>query len=179
VVGAAAGERRAIDPGRSSVTVHAFKEGFLSAFAHDHTLRAPVASGWVDRSPGATGVEVHFETRALEVLDPELSASKRASVRETMLGPTVLDRERYPEIVFRSTSVVPHGDERFSVEGELALHGKTRTVRLDVSVKGDRFHGSVPILQSDFGITPVRIAGGTIRVRDELRVDLDIALVAP
>lgn len=170
-------ERRPIDPSRSSVTIHAFKEGFLSAFAHDHTVRSRVASGWIDRS-AAPGVELRFETRALEVLDPELSEKKRASVRETMLGPQVLDAAKYPEIVFRSSSVAAHGENRFTVEGELALHGTTKRIRLEVTTEHDLFRGSVLLLQTDFGITPVRVAGGTVRVKDELRIEFEIALVA-
>lgn len=32
--------------------------------------------------------------------------------------------------------------------------------------------------QRDFGITPVTVAGGTVKVKDELKIDLDISAEA-
>jgi hypothetical protein len=158
--------------------VRAFKEGLLSAFAHDHTVRAPVAGGFIDRS-GDPGVEIRFDARALEVVDQELSPKKRGAVRETMLGPEVLDAARYPEIVFRSRSATHHESGPWSVEGLLTLHGKTRPIRIEAAEEGDRFRGSVLLRQTDFGITPVRVAGGTVRVKDEIRVEFDVVASAP
>ena len=45
-----------------------------------------------------------------------------------------------------------------------------------VSVKpeGDHYKGSVPVRQSDFGIVPISVAGGTVKVKDEIVIDFDI-----
>jgi hypothetical protein len=34
--------------------------------------------------------------------------------------------------------------------------------------------GALTLRQSDFGITPVKIAGGAVRVKDEIRIEFDI-----
>ena len=40
----------------------------------------------------------------MRVRDAKVSDKDRAEIQKTMLGPEVLDVERYPEIVFRSTA---------------------------------------------------------------------------
>src|SRR3954467_13408686 len=48
----------AIDKARSKVTVRVYKSGLFSAFAHDHTISAPISSGELD--PTARRVQVSF-----------------------------------------------------------------------------------------------------------------------
>jgi hypothetical protein len=38
----------AIDPARSTVTVRVYKKGLFSGLAHDHVIKAPIASGTID-----------------------------------------------------------------------------------------------------------------------------------
>jgi hypothetical protein len=37
-----------------------------------------------------------------------------------------------------------------------------------------RYFGDIQIRQRDFGITPIRIAGGTVSVKDELKIEFQI-----
>jgi len=62
------------------------------------------------------------------------------------------------------------------VTGTLNLHGVTKPVEVKVLREGDAYRGSARIKQTDFGIKPVRIAGGTVRVKDEIRIEFDIQL---
>jgi hypothetical protein len=55
------------------------------------------------------------------------------------------------------------------VQGDLTLHGQTHPVTVDVSRQEERYRGAVRLRQSEFGITPVTVAGGTIKVKDEIR----------
>jgi polyisoprenoid-binding protein YceI len=91
-----------------------------------------------------------------------------------MLGPEVLDSARFPEITFESTSVEPRGPEQFLVRGELSLRGLTHPVLATVSRGPRRYTGTGTLKQRDFGITPISIAGGTVKVKDELKIDFDI-----
>jgi hypothetical protein len=45
-----------------------------------------------------------------------------------------------------------------------------------VTVKqaGDAYSGNARIKQTDFGIRPVRVAGGVVKTKDELDVQFDI-----
>jgi hypothetical protein len=43
-----------------------------------------------------------------------------------------------------------------------------------VVLENGHYRGSVPLKQTDFGITPVRIAGGAVKVKDEIKIEFDI-----
>ncbi len=170
-----AAQQRPVDAARSSVHVHVFKSGLFSAFGHEHDIQAPIASGLVETTAGAERVELLFRAAELKVLDPDLKPDDRAQVQSTMVGPKVLDAGRFPEIRFRSKAVTRAG-EGWRVEGELSLHGQTRPVSLRMTESGGRYTGSIKLKQSDFGIEPVTAGGGTVKVKDELRLDFSIVL---
>ena len=75
----------------------------------------------------------------MRVMDKDVSEKDRAEIQETMLGPKVLDAGRFPEIRFRSTAVEPAGAGRWTVRGDLTLHGQTRPVKLDVQSQNGHF----------------------------------------
>jgi hypothetical protein len=166
-------ESRQIDPERSTLTVFAYKSGLFSAFADDHIVRAPIASGSITED-GNLAVEMQIRAADLVALDPGLSASKRAEVQARMLGPDVLDVAQHPDITFASTAIAAAGANRWNVTGRLTLHGQTRPVTLTVARQDGHYRGAVALKQSDFGIRPISIVGGTVRVRDELKIEFDI-----
>jgi polyisoprenoid-binding protein YceI len=91
----------------------------------------------------------------------------------------VLDAARYPQVVFRSTSIEPVAADRWAVAGSLTLHGETHAVRAEVSLADGRYRGVTAFKLTDFGIRPPVVAGGTVRVRDEVRIVFDVALRGP
>ncbi len=168
-------QQRAIDTGKSALTVRVYKAGLLSAMGHNHEIAAPIAGGTVD--PTTRQVELHAHARAMQVRDPGVSDKDRAEIQSTMLGSEVLDAERHPEIEFRSTGAEPLGAGSWRVRGNLALHGQTHAVTLEVREQGaGHYVGSSLFKQTEFGINPVKVAGGTIRVKDEIRLEFDIHL---
>jgi|SRR5882724_614070 len=173
---AAPSDTREVDGRHSTVTVHIYKSGFLSAFGHNHEIQAPIQSGRVKES-ASPSVELRIDARKLRVLDPEASASTRAQIQETMMGTQVLDADHFPEIYFQSSGVEPKGPEHWIVHGNLRLHGKDHPIAVEVTLKGEHYRGSASLRQSDFGITPVTVAGGTVKVKDEVKIEFEIALV--
>jgi polyisoprenoid-binding protein YceI len=171
---AAAPATREMDVARSTLTVRVFKAGLLSAFGHNHEIRAPIARGSFDETADLPSVELQVDARQLRALDPELSDKDRAEVQRTMLGPTVLDSGRFPEIRFRSLTVEKAGAGKWRVHGDLTLHGETRPVLAEVSGEPGHYRGSAVVRQTDFGIQPVRAGGGTIKVKNEVRVEFEI-----
>lgn len=163
---------KTIDTGKSVMTVRVLKSGLFSAFGHEHEVRAPIQQGSfrVD-DPMA---ELAVDARQLRVIDKDVSAKDRGEIQETMLGPQVLDSERFPEIRFRSTRVDRLGDGKWVVHGELTLHGQTHPVEVQVEGVQDHFRGSAEIRQKDFGITPVSVGGGAVKVKNEVRVDFEV-----
>jgi hypothetical protein len=168
-------QERAIDTARSSLRIRVLKSGIFSAFAHDHEIEAPIAEGTVNLS-GDPRVALHLHASEMRVVDPELSADKREEVQRTMEGAEVLDIKQYPEISFQSTTAQKKDQQHWIVGGKLTLHGQTRPVEVAVIPKDDHYQGTAKLRQQDFGITPVAIAGGTVRVKDEVRVEFDIVL---
>lgn len=173
-ISAALGQPRPIDTGASKMTVHVGRAGVFSTFGHDHEIAARIARGTVD--PDARRVELAADVSTLEVRDSGISDKDRRQIQTTMLGPEVLDAQRYPEIAFRSTAVQPAGRNAWRIEGELTLHGQTRPVLVDVRQSDGHYLGTSRFKQSEFGITPVKVAGGTVKVKDEVRLDFDVVL---
>lgn len=169
-------QTREMDVTKSSLTIRVFKSGVFSAFAHDHEIKAPIEKGTIDSSANSR-VQLHVDARKLRVLDPEIAVDKRAEIQRTMEGLTVLDSEHFPDISYQSTTVTKTGDARWEVHGSLDLHGKKQPVVVAVSLQGGHYRGSGSFKQSTFGISPIRIAGGTVKVKDEIRIEFDIVPV--
>jgi len=173
---AASSDSRKIDGPHSTVTVRVYKSGFLSAFGHNHEIQAPIQSGEVKESDSLS-VELQVDAHKLRVLDPEVSEGTRAQIQDTMQGIQVLDVVHFSEIRFQSTAVEPKGPDHWIVHGSLALHGKDRPVAVEVTLKGEHYRGSATLKQTDFGITPVTVAGGTVKVKDEVKIEFEVALM--
>jgi len=103
-------------------------------------------------------------------------------VQDVMVGAKVLEVSRFPEVAFRSRQVsgrrTADGVYALEVAGELSLHGVTRplNVPLRVELSGDRLSatGRAALRHTDFGMTPVSAAGGTVKVKDEIPIDFRI-----
>lgn len=163
----------AFDTNGSKMTVYVYKKGLFSFMADDHVIEAPIARGAYDAAAGSVDVEV--DAAALKVLDPKLSPDTRSQVQRNMEG-KVLDVERYPKISFRSTKIEQTG-RNLKIMGDLTLHGQTRPVSVTADqVDATHFAGSATIRQTQFGITPIKIAGGAVSVRDDVKVEFRIAL---
>jgi polyisoprenoid-binding protein YceI len=168
-------QQRHIETNKSTIAIHVGKSGVFSGFAHDHDVAAPITSGNVNTS-APFSVELRVDARKLRVRDADISEKDRNEIQMTMLGPEVLDSEHHQEIVFTSRTVEPMGEGHWTVRGELTLHGQTKPVTADVSEKAGHYTGRATVKQTDFGIKPVKVAGGTVKVKDEVRVDFDIQL---
>jgi len=169
---AAWGQARSIDGAESKLLVHAFKSGLFSGFADNHEVQAPIVDGTIDE--GVPRVKFVVDSRRMKVLDPQLSTDKRRQVQERMLGPDVLDSARFPTITFESTKVERVGSGQLLVGGRLSLHGVTRSISVTVRNESGRYVGSCTLKQRDFGIMPISIGGGTVKVKNELKIDFDI-----
>jgi polyisoprenoid-binding protein YceI len=172
---------RAIDPAASRLTVKVWKTGFFSAFAHNHEISAPITSGMVRDGDNAS-VKFRVNARGMKVLDPEASASTRAEVEHRMHSAEVLNTEQYSEIAFESTGILSDKIGIYSVSGNLTLHGQTHPIQVSVKqvnigLAGPaKYEGSAKLKQTTFGIQPVSIGGGAIKVKDEVDILFTIVL---
>jgi polyisoprenoid-binding protein YceI len=173
VLAVAAAEDTAIDVQRSTITIHAGKAGILSAAGHDHWIQAPISSGTIGESP-APHVAFTVETAKMTVKpDPKVDAKTQAEIQKDMEELT-LETKKFPEIRFRSSRIEKLADGQWRVAGELSLHGVTKPVSLTVKRTGDSYTARTVLKQTDFGIKPVSVGGGVIKVKNEVEIDFQI-----
>jgi len=164
-----------IDTQKSTLTIYVGKTGAFSGLGHEHEVRAPIQSGTADTG-SHPAVEIHVDARTLRVVDKDESEKDRTDVQQTMLGPEVLDSERHPEIVFKSTSAEAGGAGRWTLRGNLTLRGQTRPVTVQVMLKDGRYTGETTVKQTDFGIKPPGKFG--VRAKDEVKIEFAVLLAS-
>ncbi len=175
--------RYVVDPGPSRLTVQAFAGGMLSAFGHNPKLAMRDLDGEAQfdpESPDKATLIFRVRPAKMEVLG-DAKASDRRDI-ERAAREDVLETDRFPEVVFESpeTNATKVGDGFFRAEmtGNLRLHGETRnlTIPSQLSVMGDmlRANGEVSLRQTDFGIRLYSAAGGTLKVKDEVKLTFEI-----
>lgn len=158
----------------SKITVYAYKTGLFSFAAHDHVIDVPIESGTLDEH--ARTIEFTVRTSSLQVLDPGESEKNKTEIRTTMLSPKLLEADKFPEIAFKSTSVKQTDATTAAVEGVLTIHGVSRPVALTVKRDGKFYVGSAKMKQTDYGLTPVTVAGGAVKVKDEIKVEFRVTV---
>lgn len=98
--------------------------------------------------------------------------------------------EQFPEITFRSTSIEALGEGRFKARGDLTIRDVTKPVEFEAELSGpiaDPFgnirwgvsaQGRIRRLEWGLKYNPALEAGGVV-VGDEVRIEIEGALVAP
>jgi polyisoprenoid-binding protein YceI len=173
------------DASKSSLEIRVSKAVLFSTFGHDHVVKASDFSGTVNMDAehlANASVSMRVPVKSLTVVDPGVSASGRQQVQATMQGDAVLGAARYPEISFRSTQVEhaePEGNGwRVTLTGVLQLHGTQKPISFPAVVHVARgeltAQGDASLLQSDYGIKPIKIAGGAVKVKDRVRIHFEI-----
>jgi len=164
-----------IDTQKSTLTIRVGKTGAFSGFGHEHEVSAPIQSGVADTGSHPS-VEMRVDARALRVTGKDEPEKDRAEVQKTMLGPEVLDSGHHREIIFKSTTAESAGQGRWTLRGNLTLHGQTRPVMVQATLKDGHYTGEAIVKLTDFGIKPPGKAG--VRAKDEVRIEFDVRLTA-
>lgn len=163
--------------------MRAFASGLLSGLGHNPTLAVRDYSGQVSFTPGAladASLEFYVKANSLAVQD-DVSDKDRREI-ERMMKEEVLEVARFPEIAFASKQVAGKqlGDTLYvaKIDGDLILHGVTHRQSLSAQVvPADdtlRANGEFSLRQTDFNIKLVSVAGGALKVKDELKCSFDI-----
>ncbi|MEO8130120.1 MAG: YceI family protein [Bryobacteraceae bacterium] len=180
--------RYLIDKSSSKFTVRAFAGGMLSALGHSPTFGIRKFEGEIEFAPqeaGTSSLRLAVEADSLEVMD-DISSKDRREIEGTM-NKDVLESAKYPAISFETISATVNklGEARYQVSltGKITLHGVTRqlVIPAQVTEMGDmlRAGGEFPLMQTNFGIKLVNAAGGTLKVKDELKFTFDIVARKP
>ncbi len=176
--------RYKLDPHQSRFTVQAFATGMLSVFAHSPTFAVHDFAGSVtfdDDAIKGLRLEIVVNAAALQLVD-KISLADRSEIEGRMRG-EVLETSAYPRITLQasvaSVETITRGRYRVRLQGSLSLHGVTHDFAMDAELlihdDGVRLRGEFPLRLSDYRIKPVTALGGTIKLKDELKLSFDIA----
>lgn len=114
-----------IDPDHSSVRFVARHIGLSKVY------------GRFNRFQGRIRIAEPFEESSVDVVIDAASVDTNADARDTHLrSADFLDVERFPELRFSSLRFVAHGGNRWTIDGDLTLHGLTSDVSLDTTFLG-------------------------------------------
>jgi polyisoprenoid-binding protein YceI len=172
-----------IDAAKSRFTVTAYASGLLSGLGHNPVIAIRDFTGQINFAAeelSKSSLEFLVQAESLTV-QSDVSDKDRSEIERTMKG-NVLETGRYPEVVFASTEVsgTRLGDSLYAlkIQGLLSLHGVTRTQSLVTQmVPGEdslRAYGEFTLRQTDFNIKLVSVAGGALKVKDELKLSFDM-----
>jgi polyisoprenoid-binding protein YceI len=174
-----------LGPGSGRILVKTGREGLAARVGHDLTMEITQWSAHVTVPPDGGF--------AAAMLTAELDLGS-LTVREGTGGAKPLTDRDHRDIqgsarkilgataaaTFTSARVIPSSvgpSSGGTIEGTLTLHGTSRPVRLQVtSAAPGQYRGSIPIRQSDFGITPYSGFFGALKLRDEVTVEFEVTI---
>jgi polyisoprenoid-binding protein YceI len=172
-----------VDARASRFTVQAFATGLLSAMGHNPRIGIRTISGEVDFSADAAqaaSFRLTMKASSLGVLD-DISDKDRREI-EKMMNEQVLESSKYPDIIYEAPNVtiarIDGSLYSASLAGSLSFHGVTRnqsiTARIAQFDEMIRASGEFTLNQSDYGIKPISVAGGALKVKDELKFSFEM-----
>jgi polyisoprenoid-binding protein YceI len=175
--------RYLLDGKGSKFTARAFTTGLLSAFGHNPTIAIADFKGEAQVNASdleESSLRVVIQAESLMVTD-DISDKDRDEINRRMHD-EVLESEGNSEIVYECTKIsaskTGEGQYWMALNGQLSLHGVTRTqpVSARVTVNGDtlRAEGDFSVRLSDYEIKPVSAVGGAVRLKDEIKLSFDI-----
>lgn len=172
-----------VDARASRFTVQAFASGILSAMGHNPRIGIRTLTGEVDfdaEAPQACGCRLSMKANSLGVVD-DISDKDRREI-EKIMNEQVLESAKYPDIVYEARTVTVKRLEgslySAVLVGTLSFHGATHNQQVSARIAGFeemlRASGEFTLNQSDYRIRPVSVAGGALKVKDELKFSFEI-----
>jgi len=172
-----------IDGRASRFTVRAFASGMLAAMGHNPTVGIREFSGEMSFDPEkaqAGSFRLGVNAASLSIQD-DVSEKDRREM-ERLMNQEVLEAAKFPEIRYEASDItVTRVSEMLysaALNGELTLHGVTRRqpINARITLLGSmlRASGDFTLDQTDYNIKLVSVAGGVLKVKDELKFSFAI-----
>ncbi len=134
--------------------------------------------------------EADVTNSKIEATIDAASIDTREAQRDAHLkSPDFFDVEKFPTLTFKSTRVTRRGDEELVVEGDLTIHGVTRTAKFNVEGPtapakdpwGNTRVGvsaTTKISRKDYGLTwNAALETGGILVGEEVTITLEVEFI--
>jgi polyisoprenoid-binding protein YceI len=174
------GDRYILDPSAGRFTAEVGATGLLSVFGHDHTIAIREFKGearLVTEAPERSSLQITIEAASLTEVGKDFSEEDRKAIDKDV-HERALEVSKFPQIVFRSTRVVPRkvseNEYLLEIRGTLALHGVTRPVTIPTRMTLQNgvltARGRFTVRHSDYEIERLSAAGGTIQAENDIRM---------
>ncbi len=172
-----------IDGRASRFSVQVFAAGLFAAMGHSPTLGIRDFSGHVmfdsDHLKGSA-FSLVVNSSSLSVQD-DISDKDRREI-ERLMNQQILQPSRFPEITYEAADVsiekITGALYSASLNGSLTLCGVTHRLPIvaRIALLGSmlRASGEFTLRQSDFEIKPISVAGGALKLKDELKFSFEI-----
>jgi hypothetical protein len=169
-----------LGPQDGTLSVRTGKGGAAAVAAHNllievGTWRATVEVG---AARDDTKLTLSADARSFRVIEGTGGISALDEDDMQRIAQTI-DQEvlKGADIEFRSSAVTANSDgSHLTVEGELELAGRTGPIAFELTLADGRVTGSARLKQSDWGMKPYATLFGTLKVADELGVEIDAGL---
>ncbi len=166
-----------LDPFHTQVEFSAKHLGMMTVRGHFAEVSATAD---IDPDhPEASSVEVTIQTVSIRTHNETRDNDLRSS--------NFLEVNKFPTIVFKSTSVEPSGQDQYTMTGDLTIKGNTRPVVLRVLKYGEfndpmmghriAYSAQGQINRKEFGLSFNMMLDGKFVVSDEIQIMIEGELV--
>jgi hypothetical protein len=164
-----------------------YKGGALARAGHNHIVASHSLTGVVrvPDDPTRATFDIHMPVNELVVDEDDLRAKEgpdfppgvpadaKEGTKRNMLGASLLEAERYPEIVLQSEAI-QQGPEGLQAQVRVIVRDRASSVIVPVKyeIQGEdlRVSGELALEQTDIGLTPFSLFGGALKVLDEMKI---------
>lgn len=168
-----------LGPDSGRVVIKTGRAGLAARAGHDLTLELTRWSATVTvPDDGVAGAEVtaELDLGSLSVLEGTGGAKPLSDKDRRDILNTAGKILRGGTARFTSTRIIPAASGG-AIEGTLTLNGTTKPARLQLVSRGPgQYRGTATVRQTDHGITPYTGFFGTLKLKDEVTVELEADL---
>ncbi len=176
-----------LDPGASELRLLVYRGGPLARFGHDHVIHHVAMAGMIRVPPAWTGARADIVIPVAEFIvdervrraeagfDTQPTDADIAGTRSNMLGPHVLDANRFPFVRIRVEGVsgeLPHVEAMLAIIVGATTARKAVSAEVALSACELRVSAAFSLRQSELGLTPFSVLGGALQVAEQFDVSM-------
>ncbi|WP_405228843.1 YceI family protein [Lentisalinibacter sediminis] len=176
-----------IDTEASLLQLHVYRAGPLARLGHNHVVASRDLQGsvWHRDRQGRSGFRISLPVAELTVDEPalreaagddfpgEIPPEDVEATRRNMLGESVLDAARHPELTAELVAVEDRG-EALTVTAALTIRGRRQLVDFPVQLRVDEGRlvatGETTVSHAALGLEPFSVMGGALSVAEDIGV---------
>lgn len=171
-----------IGPESGQLLVRTYKDGVGAKLAHNLVLSVGEWSGTINVDPddvSACSAVVTVDATSFEIVEATSGVKPLSDKdRRTIAGninDDILDTGRFPQLRFRSTAV-SGSLPALTMAGELTIRDATRPVEVALRLADGDATATCSISHAAFGMKPYSAMLGAIKLRDDVDIELRLAL---